>query len=297
VRIETMNARDEAVSQLQSLGMSGYEAKAYLALIAASEPLTGYEVAKKSGVPRSAIYETLDKLLTNGSAFEVRTSADSVSHVALPPDSLLRRLRDQFQGSLDILDGLLPTLTETAPRAVSHHLNGPAAVLARAIDVIHRARDEILLLASPEELTEFEPALRAAETRDVRITVVTAGTSEISVGTSVNLMVPQQNPSSTNPTAGPRLVILVADGAELVVGGLEPDGVGLFSDNPPVVAVATELVRHNVALQLLAAAFGAEKINDVLAADPVLGPIFAAAPSAAGTLLAALRQGTEGSDG
>jgi len=63
------------VERLQHLGMSGYEAKAYVALVASGVPINGYEVAKKSGVPRSTVYEPLGKLAARGAAFEGKASA------------------------------------------------------------------------------------------------------------------------------------------------------------------------------------------------------------------------------
>ncbi len=59
-------SQQSVIEELQHLGMSGYEAKAYVALVAAGTPLNGYEVAKHSGVPRSTVYETLGKLVGRG---------------------------------------------------------------------------------------------------------------------------------------------------------------------------------------------------------------------------------------
>src|SRR5690606_27714521 len=92
-KARTFMSRETVIAELQSLGMSGYEAKAYLALVAAGGPLNGYEVAKRSGVPRSTVYETLSKLVARGAAYEVRAGGDGVSYLALPPNSLLDRMR------------------------------------------------------------------------------------------------------------------------------------------------------------------------------------------------------------
>ncbi|MFD2351428.1 TrmB family transcriptional regulator [Nonomuraea ferruginea] len=73
------------IEELQRLGMSGYEAKAYVALVAAGAPLNGYEVAKRSGVPRSTVYETLGKLVGRGAAYEVRLGDAGVGYISLPP--------------------------------------------------------------------------------------------------------------------------------------------------------------------------------------------------------------------
>lgn len=53
---------DEIIKELQKLGFSQYECKAYIGLLKHS-PVTGYEVSKQTGVPRSMIYEVLGKLM------------------------------------------------------------------------------------------------------------------------------------------------------------------------------------------------------------------------------------------
>ncbi len=55
------------IDQVQQLGLSTYEAKAYLALLE-RETLTVPEVSKLSGVPRARTYDVLDKLVDNGLA-------------------------------------------------------------------------------------------------------------------------------------------------------------------------------------------------------------------------------------
>jgi hypothetical protein len=86
-------SQQSVIEELQHLGMSGYEAKAYVALVAAGTPLNGYEVAKHSGVPRSTVYETLGKLVGRGAAYEVRAGEASVGYISLPPNALLDRMR------------------------------------------------------------------------------------------------------------------------------------------------------------------------------------------------------------
>ena len=55
----------EIVQTLEKFGLSSYEAKAYLAILS-EYPLTGYKLSKISGVPRSRIYETIEKLAAKG---------------------------------------------------------------------------------------------------------------------------------------------------------------------------------------------------------------------------------------
>src|SRR5919199_4325836 len=100
-------ARDKVLQELQKLGMSGYEAKAYVAMVSAEEALTGYEVAKLSGVPRSTVYETLAKLIARGAAFETRGDNGPPTYLPLPTDALVSRLRRDFDESLESLTDTL----------------------------------------------------------------------------------------------------------------------------------------------------------------------------------------------
>ena len=131
---------DAILQSLQAVGMSAYEAKAYVALVASGEPINGYEVAKRSGVPRSTVYETLGKLLARGAAFEVRSDDETTLYVALPADALLRRLREQFDGQLEQLSASLPQVRAPVTSHVLHTLEGREAVLDRARDLLDLAR-------------------------------------------------------------------------------------------------------------------------------------------------------------
>ena len=52
----------KTIALLQSLGFSQYESQVYTALLRQSN-ITGYELAKQSGVPASKIYSILEKLV------------------------------------------------------------------------------------------------------------------------------------------------------------------------------------------------------------------------------------------
>jgi hypothetical protein len=60
----------DTTALLQPLGFGEYEVHAYITLLQRS-PLSGYELAKTSGVPRSNIYPVLRKLEERGAGDEV----------------------------------------------------------------------------------------------------------------------------------------------------------------------------------------------------------------------------------
>jgi sugar-specific transcriptional regulator TrmB len=238
----------ELVSQLQDIGLSGYEAKAYLALIASESPLNGYEVAKRSGVPRSTVYETLAKLSARGAAYEV-PDGDAITYVALPADALLRRIRARVEQSLDALAIQLDAIAQPPEAPTSYHLEG-ASVLERAIDLITAARRELYIAGWGDQLVELAPALDVAQDRGVDITVLQFSDP----GPIAGRMFKHRfaDPDAVRERIGFEFLLLVQDRLHCLIGGAVGTSLwALYSDNPTVVVLASEYIRTDISLQTL----------------------------------------------
>jgi sugar-specific transcriptional regulator TrmB len=241
--------RDEVVSQLQDIGLSGYEGKAYLALILSERPLNGYEVAKRSGVPRSTVYETLGKLSARGAAFEVH-EGDTTTYVALPPDALLRRVRDKVEENLEALATHLDAITGPPAAPLSYHLEGQVAVLERALDLIGAAKREIYVSGWQEQLGDLEAGLLKAERLGVHVTLIRIGDGSSSVGRTVGHRFP--DPASVLEQNGCRLLVIVQDRRNVLLAGtVDGQMWALHSDEPALVVLVTEHLRNDIALQAL----------------------------------------------
>ena len=70
----------ELLKALQSIGFSEYEAKTYLALLR-SAPETGYQISKSSGVPRSMIYEVLNRLQVRGAVLQSHDEKNTLYNI------------------------------------------------------------------------------------------------------------------------------------------------------------------------------------------------------------------------
>lgn len=259
-----------AVEHLQQLGLSGYEAKAYVALVVAGQPLNGYEVAKRSGVPRSTVYETLGKLVARGAAYEVRGQDDSLAYLSLPPQSLLDRMRRDFDQTVDVLDTLLPTLAAPPEVHLIHNVTGRDPMLTRAADVLVSARHELFVSSWPEEFDELRPLVGAASDRGIDVTVMSfadAGEPHHRIGhTYLHELSP---PDVALENLGCRLLVVVADRRQALMGGfLNGDAWGVYTENPAVVMVAVEYIRHDIAMQLMFEHIGREKVQAFWDSDP-----------------------------
>lgn len=271
---------DQALDLLKRSGLSGYEAKSYLALLAAGEPLNGYEVAKASGVPRSTVYETLAKLVARGAAFEVQGDGDGVAYVALSSDALIGRLRRQSAETIDGLESVLPTIGKALDARVVQHLTGLDDVIERAIDVIESAQRTLWLSIWPHEAGHLAPAVAAATRRGVETFTIAYGDIDLPgrvFGHSYS------SPEVVEQRLGCRLSMIVADHEQATIAGVTADAVwGMWSDDRAVALLAAEHVRHDIALQLTAEHLDAAGLHDYWAHNADLEALRDASAAAMG---------------
>lgn len=252
---------DHALQLLKDAGLSGYEAKAYLALLAAGVPMNGYEVAKASGVPRSTVYETLGKLVARGTAFEVNDESGSVSYAPLPSDALIGRLRRSTHETIVGLETVLPSVGAALAARVVQHVTGRADVMSRAIDVIESARRTLWLSIWPHESGELVAAAEAAVGRDVDVFTIAYGDVTPFPGRVYTHS--HSAPDVVEQRLQCRLSIVVADHEQAIIGGVTSDAVwGMWSDDRAVALLAAEHVRHDIALQLTADRLDAAGLHD-----------------------------------
>ncbi|QFG25506.1 TrmB family transcriptional regulator [Actinomadura sp. WMMB 499] len=267
----------DVLEHLRRLGMSGYEAKAYVALVAAGRPVNGYEVAKRSGVPRSTVYETLGKLVARGAAYEVRGSSDGTEYLPLPPESLLDRMRREFDGSVAALRTALPAVAAAPEAPPIHGLKDAEAMLDRAGDVVAAARRDLFVSIWPEEMRRLRGPVEEAAGRGADVSVVafgedTAFGGDTAPDTGARIHRHRYSaPEAVLEDLGYRLIVVVGDRREAVVGGFaEGAAWGIYTADPAVALMAAEYVRQDIALQILADRVGAAELDRLFATDPDL---------------------------
>ncbi|WP_329091597.1 MULTISPECIES: TrmB family transcriptional regulator [unclassified Streptosporangium] len=263
----------DVVEQLQRLGMSGYEAKAYVTLVGAGQPLNGYEVAKRSGVPRSTVYETLGKLVAKGAAYELRGSDDATDYLPLPPRSLLERMRREFDDSIESLEVALPAIVAPPKAYLIHNLKDAGALLDRAEDVVAGARGDLFVSIWPQEMGLLSPLIKRAVERGVETSVMHFGTAREPVGHLYEHRFPCAVPEGEGGKENPdhRLLVVTGDRREALVGGFAGGTAwGVYTEDPAVVAMAVEYVRQDIALQIVADRVGHEAMREIWATDPEL---------------------------
>ena len=160
-----------AVELLQDLGFSEYEAKTYVALLQ-TNPATGYQVSKESGVPRSMVYEVLNKLIARGAVLSSMAERTTL-YLPVAPDELLDRLRHEFEEQLDAARRALATVSAPPLMDYVWNIEGGDNILAKARDMIESAEIQVHIGLLPETLPSLRVSLERTAQRGVEVIVNT----------------------------------------------------------------------------------------------------------------------------
>lgn len=269
-RGDEVENRIRAVQLLKTVGLTEYEAKAYIALVALGEPMNGYEVSKASGIPRSTIYEVLAKLVARGAAIQVHGVGRSTeSFVALPVDSFIEGYRSKLSSTLD---GLAETLPRVAAKNRTHlvqKLAGQEAIAQRMNDVVARAQQYVWLSIWPD----LAPAVKRSATARAKDGVDIASIVFGEVASFPGLVVSHEylSPAVTEERLGCRLYIVAADHQEVVIATAEGENwQGMWSDDLAVSLMAAEHVRFDMTIQILCRNMAVSGDYEALRDDPTL---------------------------
>ena len=235
---------EKAIDLLQQLGFTSYESKAYIGVLE-NQPVGAYELAKRSNVPTSKIYETVNKLLKRGAIqFSESDGADNPSYVALPPQDLSEQLNREIQARTS---ALLPILDELKTSQVADFIWPLASLEAlkdKATGMIQSAQKSLLISCWPQELEWLYAPLAEAHGNGVAVAVVHFGIPDKTIGATYH----HPAEKTLYEEKGGRGLTLVADSKEVVIAHLARDKSlnSCWSKNSAFVTVAEDYVKHDV---------------------------------------------------
>jgi len=254
---------EHLLEQFVAIGFSEYEAKAYIALLRKS-PVTGYELAKISGVPRSMIYEVMGKLTGRGAAMILR-SGRANKYAPVEAAEFLDQVQREQEKLLDSLRGELAAMQTTPDLEYVWNIEGHENVMAKAIEMINQATGQIYLALLPQTFTLLRPALAKAIARQVRVVIYSTADLELPGGQIVVAHVTAEALSQA-PGLG---LILVIDGQEVLVGEwlAESGAQASWTSNRLMVFMAEHHLRTDLYLPQILAMLGDKALDVIQEAD------------------------------
>ena len=170
----------DLLTKLTRIGFTEYEAKVYLALLH-ENPANGYQISKKSGVPRSMVYETLRRLAARGVALQ-SVEERATLYTPLPPDLLMDHYEaEQRRMTEDLREGLQKLFKATDEEKV-WSITGQQPTLAYASQMIGEAQQEIHLVLADDDLEALYADIAAADKRGVSISTLLTGVADLDCG-------------------------------------------------------------------------------------------------------------------
>jgi HTH-type transcriptional regulator, sugar sensing transcriptional regulator len=211
-----------AVEVLGRVGLTQYEARAYIALVTRGVG-DAATVAQTAGIPRTSAYKVLESLASKG--YAAAAGGKPLLFRAKPPNDVAASLKDDIAEVFEKLAILHRLVAEHGEPQLVYLLSGRERVLAKIAEMLDQSVKEFLL--TTPQIAELREELgkksASALRRGVQVTFVTGPHQRVPEGVRY---VPRANLLATE---------VLADGAHALLAAPGLDACG-FTDNPILTA-------------------------------------------------------------
>ena len=233
--------KKDIIASLESLGLSNYESKAYLAALG-QPPITSYKLAQLSGVPRARIYEIVEKLEARG--LLVFQSGNRTLLTASNYQKFLDRKESEYRENIERLR-LTFSAIPAAETAGIWNIKGRDRVIQTAADILAAAGKYAYLEAIAEDIQEIRAVLQNLLDKKIAVHGIFCGDLQPPVPGMVKHL------GESVPVCGE--IAVVADGKQALIGFTRPSetAAAAVTQNEGIVQIAKEYIRHEVFLNSL----------------------------------------------
>ncbi len=257
---------NDAILKLKKLGLSFYEAKAFLALLQ-KHPANGYEISKLGKIPPSKVYETLQGMKHRGLVIPDEQT-DPVQYYPIPYEKLVHRFKQDFRATIDELEAELQQIQPLPQIDLAWNLQNYQQVVAKLTELIDQATATLLLSVWPAELDLLRAAVARAEARGVRVIAGVFGSPDLATPYRIDLSLCGV---SSQRRLNACLTVVVADEAEVVISEIRAEAtVGIWTHAPGIVLVAKEYIKHDIWGRILIETLGEERFDTLCVENELL---------------------------
>jgi HTH-type transcriptional regulator, sugar sensing transcriptional regulator len=207
---------------LGKVGLTQYEARAYIALVARGVG-DAASLAAAAGIPRTSAYKVLESLAEKG--YAQPTGGKPILFRPTPPLQVAEELKGAIQDVFEKLALLHRLVAEHGEPQLVYLLSGREKVVAKIADLLDQST-RTFILTTPQVVEvrdDLGKKIQHAVKRGVRLTFVTAPLQRVPEGVEY---VPRENLLATE---------VLADGEHALLAAPGLDACG-FTDNPILIA-------------------------------------------------------------
>ncbi|MGE0316012.1 MAG: TrmB family transcriptional regulator [Lautropia sp.] len=254
--IRDVSLREDSLSRdLQALGFSDYEARAYIALLKAN-PATAYEVSKAAGLPRANTYSALESCTEKGAVQPF--SERPVRYVPIEPDVLLGRIADATQARCQHLVARLGQLKVAEDRDFVWNIEGAKKVHEKISEMIGQAENHVWIKAHEEVVDAHASELKSAAARGVELLIILFGEDARRFQFNRRTHVYLHEGNGVRVGNADNLFTITTDFSTALTANMRGDVHAAYTRSGPVVTMAESLIRHDMYLAEIFMRFGAQ---------------------------------------
>lgn len=252
----TRHAAPPLAAVLRELGFTDYEARAYVAL-AATQPATAYEIAKKASLPRANVYAALHNLEAKGAIQPV--TENPVRYVPVDPEQFFRRIQRTTAGLCEDVMSTMRRSVKPAENAYVSIYHGEHEVHAKLTGMIELAREHIWMKGPVALIEPHAAALAAAARRGVMVFLIVFGKSVSGLKPHKRIqLIPHEGDGEPHGPPSDRMLTTTVDSEGMLIASLAGKAKASFTRDYSIVYVIETLLLHEVYLAEIHAVFGSQ---------------------------------------
>lgn len=225
---------------LQQFGFTQYESQVYEALITSEEPLDATAIVKRSGVPRSKVYEVLHRMAEKGMILETNIEKKRL-YTALPIESAIGRLKAEFNSSIEELRSQQTKVKQVDDRVWT--LKDNQSIKSLLKELLTKANTSIFISGWADDLIHYLPILEDKFHAGVEVQIHTIGAIS-TVIPNVSTLIPDTQHGRLERSRN-----VIIDNEEILFAGIEEDNwQAIRTQSSPLVKFFSEFFYHDVAL-------------------------------------------------
>lgn len=236
---------ENIIQILKKYNFSEMESKIYLTLLQQGN-LTGYEVSKYSGVPRSKVYNVLE-IMVKKNLIIVNKGEPKFYH-AVSAEEFLYHLKKDVDLDMNLLNDRLTKIKQKDEESLLWRIEGYANVLDKVEHLIINARDSLFIQIWRENLTEdLLKVLRDAESRLNRYVLILFSNDQ-NYNIDLNRYYIHGFEQDKLIDFGSKWINIISDEKEVVFGTIsESNNLSdvTWTRNKAMISLAKEYVKHD----------------------------------------------------
>jgi HTH-type transcriptional regulator, sugar sensing transcriptional regulator len=246
---------DHLIPSFHKLGLTTFEAKAYLALLEGGN-VTGYELSKQSGIPSSKVYSVINSLLKKD--LLIPLESHPVRYLPRPAADAIEKCSSDLKATAVYLKKHLKKIEHRSnpEQITAKNIVGKKEIFRKARQLIRETRRTLYLALWREEWSHIRTALRKARSKGTRIFAVAYGPIPIDIGE-----IYQHAPSDpVFRERQERRFVLVSDDEKALFAGLSQEGPekAVWTENRGLVTLVRDFIIHEIYIVKIREAFPKE---------------------------------------